>query len=176
MWFSNRFLFILCAFPFVQGDWHRNVFYEQVNKFRNSPRAYQQNHTDVVVRCSSPLDEFYLPLQMIGALENSSCFQALTLSRNKCVAISHETCPFYCGQFKSCSYLDRMEWFLQGIEHHNSLEILIKGPQNPYKIFHYFLESEPHCNHMLNGHINSMGASFSRVDKNVFVADFTYVS
>ena len=178
MIFKKKTLVLFCSFIclVVGGDWHQDVFYEEINRFRYSPLAYQQNHTDVVVRCTSPLDESYHPLWIMEALQNSSSFQAWTLSTNACTVISHETCPLYCVQFDSCSYIDRIDRFLQGINHHNTLEILIKGPKNPYKIFHYFLESQPHCDHMLNCHINSMGASFSHIDKNVFVADFAYIS
>lgn len=178
MFFRKNQLALLFSFVsvVVRGDWHQDVFYQEINRFRHSPVAYQQNHTDVVVRCTSPLDESYHPLSVVEALQNSSSFQAWTLSTNACTDISHDTCPLYCDQFDSCSYMDRIDRFLQGMEHHNTLEILIKGPKNPYKIFHYFLESQPHCDHMLNCHINSMGARFSRVDKNVFVADFAYIS
>lgn len=160
----------------VRGDWHQDVFYEEINRFRHSPIAYQRNHTEVVMRCTSPSDESYPPLRVVEALQNSSFFQAWTLSTDACVEISHNTCPLYCDRFDSCSYMDRIDRFLQGMAHHNTLEILIKGPKNPYKIFQYFLGSQPHCDHMLNCHINSMGASFSHVDKNVFVADFAYIS
>lgn len=170
LWLASLSFFV------ARGDWHEDVFYQEINRFRHSPVAYQRNHTDIAVRCTSPLDESYRPLIIVGALQNSSAFQAWTLSTQECVDISHDTCPLYCDSFESCSYTDRIDRFLQGIEHHNTLEILIKGPKNPYKIFQYFLESQPHCDHMLNCHINSMGASFSHVDKNVFVADFAYLS
>ena len=179
MLFRNKQLALLFSFVclVVRGhDWHREVFYDEIQRFRHSPVAYLQNHTDVVVRCTSPLDESYRPLRIVDALQNSSSFHAWTLSTNACADISHDTCPLYCDQFDSCSYMDRIDRFLQGTNHHNTLEILIKGPKNPYKIFHYFLGSQPHCDHMLNCHINSMGASFSRIDKNIFVADFAYIS
>lgn len=160
----------------VRGDWHQDVFYEEINIFRHSPRQYQQNHTDVVIRCSGPLDEAYQPLRVAEALQNSSSFQAWTLSTKECPDISHDTCFLYCDLFSSCSYIDRIGRFLQDVEHHNILEILIKGPKNPYKMVHYFLGSQPHCDHILNSHINSMGAGFSRIDKNVFVADFAYIT
>ena len=177
--YLNKPLALWCSFVCLVvacGDWHQDVFYDEINRFRQSPIAYQQNHTDVVVRCTSPLDESYRPLIITGALQNSSSFQAWTLSTNACADISHDTCPLYCGMFDSCSFTNRIDRFLQGLNHHNTLEILIKGPKNPYKIFQYFLGSQPHCDHMLNCHINSMGASFSREDKNVFVADFAYIS
>lgn len=160
----------------VRGDWHQDVFYDEINRFRQSPRLYQHDHPGVVVRCFSPLDETYPPLRVEEALLNSSHFQAWTLSSNKeCPVVSHETCPPYCGMFGSCSTTDRIAHFLQGRDHHNILEILILGPKNPYKIFQHFLASQPHCDHMLNSHINSMGASFVHMDKNIFVADFAYL-
>jgi len=177
MFLNKVFLFFLLSFSVVKCDWHREVFYQEINKFRNLPIAYRQNNSNVVIRCSGSLDETYPPLQFVEELENSSYFQASTLSSNECPVISHETCDLYCHEFGgSCSYMDRIEWFLQGKPNHNVLEILIKGPKNPYKMFQYFLESEAHCNHILNCHINSMGASFSHIDKNVFVADFAYIN
>lgn len=176
MFFRKIFPIVLCFFPLtIGGEWHQDVFYEEINTFRHSPIAYQQNHTDLVVRCSFPLDETYPPLQVVEALENSSYFQAYTLSMKDC-PISHETCDLYCDLFPSCSYMDRIGSYIGSTTHHNILEILIQGPKNPYKIFHHFLASEPHCNHMINPHINSMGAYFHRIDRNVFVADFAYIS
>jgi len=171
-----RILSFVVSLVVCAGNWHQDVFYQEINTFRHSPSAYQKNHPEIVVHCSSPLDESYQPLRVDEALQNSSYFQAWTLSLQECPEISHDTCLSYCHQFQSCSYMDRIDQFLQGIKHHNTLEILIKGPKNPYTIFQYFLQSQPHCDHMLNCHINSMGASFSRVDKNVFVADFAYIS
>lgn len=175
--FLSRILFFLVLSSVGTCVWQRDVFYNEINKFRSFPIAYKQNNTDLIIRCSGPLDEIYQPLQVVEALENSSYFQASTISMNECPIVSHETCDLYCHQFgDSCSYLDRIEWFLGGTINHNILEILIKGPKNPYKIFQYFLESEAHCNHILNCHINSMGASFSHIDKNIFVADFAYIN
>lgn len=159
----------------VKGEWHREVFYEEVSQFRKSPNAYQEQHKDVVIRCTYPMGVSYPPLQISEALENSSYFQSWTLSTHDC-PISHETCYLYCHMFgESCSYIDRIGWYLQNTEYHNILEILIKGPKNPYNLFYYFLGSEPHCNHILNPFINSMGATFSHTDKNVFVVDFAYI-
>ena len=173
--FVKRILFTVSLLFVVRGN-HQDIFYQEINKFRKSPIAYQQNHSDIIIRCSNYLEESYLPLQIRAELENSSSFQARTLSTNECPIISHETCESYCHQFESCSYLDRIQFFLEKKKYHNSLEILIKGSKNPYKIFQYFLESQPHCDHMLNCHINAMGCSFSDIDKNLFVADFAYIS
>lgn len=173
--FVNKLLLLGTLLVVAKGGWHRDIFYQEINKFRHSPTAYQKNHTDVSVRCSAPLNEYYHPLFVSDALENSSCFQAWTLSTREC-EISHDTCDRYCDEFGSCSHTDRMARFLQGIDYHNPLEILIRGPKNPYKIFYDFLESGPHCDHILNCHTNSMGASFSHTDKNVFVADFAYLA
>lgn len=173
MRFDRIVMGVIACLSGVIANWHQDVFYEEVNRFRHSPIAYQRNHTDVPVRCSAPLDENYPPLRISGALENSSYFQAWALSSREC-AVSHDTCDLYCDEFGSCSHTDRVARFLQGIDYHNPLEILIAGPKNPYTIFYYFLGSAPHCDHILNCHINTMGAGFSHIDRNVFVADFAY--
>lgn len=170
-----RTFLILLLLSVVRGDWHQDVFYDEINRFRQSPIVYQHDHPEIVVRCSSFLDETYSPLRVEEALQNSSYFQALTISSNACPVVSHETCPPYCHQFGDCSSTNRVSWFLQGRNYHNILEILIQGPKNPYKIFHHFLESQPHCDHILNTHINAMGSSFVHTDKNIFVADFVYI-
>lgn len=175
IWTGFVSLFLLQQTIGWNDNWHKQVFYEELNTFRMSPIAYQQNHPEVVIHCSFPLDETYRPLNILDELQNSSSFQARTVSQKECV-VTHETCDLYCIQFGTCSYIDRINYFLQNIQHHNVLEILISGPKDPHQIFYYFLGSEPHCNHMLNAHINSVGASFSHIDRNVFVADFCYVN
>lgn len=171
--FKLLFLFVPIVFAV---DWHQEVFYHEINQFRKDPLLYQKNHTDLVVRCTVPLDETYPPLQVVSILQESSSFQASTMASNECFVITHDTCPNYCWHFGTCSFQDRMDTFLRNTRHHNPLEIMIKGVKDPYKIFYQFLNSEPHCNHILNCHINSMGASFIRIDKNIFVADFVYIS
>lgn len=168
---------ILFLFPvaIVSGQ-HRQVFYEEINKFRRDPRVYQQQHPGLIVRCTSSLDQSYLPLTVEHVLENSSYFQAETMSSNQCPVLTHETCDAYCWKFGGCSFQKRMDWFLHDVPHHNTLEIMIQGPKNPYKIFYSFLGSEPHCNHILNPNINVMGASFVRTDANVLVADLAFFS
>lgn len=170
--FWDKMVFML--FCVVAADWHQDVFYQEMNKFRHSPLAYRQEH-DIPVQCTAPLDETYPPLQVVKKLENSSYFQALTMSSRDCPVVSHDTCAIYCSQFGGCSFQERADWFLQGVQYHNALEIMIMGPKNPLKIFHHFLNSEAHCDHILNCHINSMGASFAHTDKNIFVADFAYI-
>lgn len=167
---------LLCPLVPVQTDWHQDVFYQEINQFRQNPLLYQQNHSGLIVHCSVPLDETYPPLHMDPHLEESSHFQASSMASYECTVITHETCPKDCWQFGSCSFQDRIDWFLRDVRHHNPLEIMTKGMRNPYNIFYQFLQSEPHCNHILNCHINSMGASFVRTDKNIFVADLIYLS
>lgn len=169
-------LFLLPFLFLVKADWHQDVFYQEINQFRQNPLLYQQNHSNLPVHCSVPLDETYPPLQIVSTLEESSFFQASSMASAECFVITHDTCPTECWRFGSCSFQDRMDWFLRDLRHHNSLEIMIKGMRNPYNIFYQFLNSEPHCNHILNCHINSMGASFIRKDKNIFVADLVYLS
>lgn len=169
-------MFVMFVVGLVSGQ-HRQVFYEEINKFRHDPRAYQQQHPGLIVRCTSSLDQSYIPLGVEHVLENSSYFQAETMSSHQCPTLSHETCDAYCWKFGGCQFQKRIDWFLQDVPHYsNTLEIMIQGPKNPYKIFHSFLGSEPHCNHILNPNINVMGASFVRTDSNVLVADLAYFS
>lgn len=168
-----RFCWIL-SLPLVLADWHQEVFYQEVNRFRASPQAYQQEH-NLPVRCSAPLGETYAPLQPHPLLENSSHFQASTMSSFDCPVVSHETCPSYCGPFGGCSFLTRIAWFLHDTPYHNPLEVLIMGPKNPYKIFAHFLNSPPHCDHILSTHINAMGCGFVHTDRNLFVADLAWI-
>ena len=150
------------------------VFYVEINKFRYSPIEYMDTY-NVPVACTSPLDKSYKPLSISSDLESSSAFQASTMSLNECSEITHDTCDLYCDRFPSCSYLDRISSFLSGENHDNITEILTKGPNNPYHVFHWFLASEGHCEHMISPDVNSMGANFTRIDKNIFVVDFAYI-
>lgn len=175
IWNKILLLGVLCCTPLtVVGEWHQDVFYQEINKFRASPTDYQKEH-DINILCTVPLEETYPPLKVVQQLENSSYFHASTIASNECPVVSHETCNIFCSQFGSCSFQDRVEWFLHNVPYHNALEIMILGPKDPLKIFHHFLASEAHCNHILNCHINSMGASFVHADRNIFVADFAYV-
>lgn len=168
-------LFPLLMISVAHADWHRQVFCDEINKFRSCPADYLLEHPDIRPRCSKTLNRQYSPLHVSQLLEDSSYFHADTSSSAQCPIVSHNTCPLYCDRFKSCSFLDRIAWFLHGTNYSNTIEIMILGPKNPYKIFHEFLHSEKHCNHILNEEINSIGCSFVHTDKNIFVADFAYL-
>ena len=153
-----------------------SIFYRELNLFRASPSAYQHANPGLEVRCSVPLNEVYVPLNVSTLLEGSALFQATTMSSNQCPVVSHETCAPYCAEMGGCGFETRIRYFLGGaIKHHNPLEVLIQGPKNPVKAFHMFLASKEHCNHILNCHINMMGAALVRSDKNILVADLAYV-
>lgn len=172
--FSSKLWILFLSIMVSASDWGRDVFYQEINRFRASPLAYQQEH-GIKVRCTAPLDETYPTLQIHPVLENSSYFQASTLSSLDCPIVSHDTCYLYCQQFGGCTFLDRVGWFLHNVSSHNALEILMMGPKDPHKILYNFLGSERHCNHILNCHINSIGFSFVHIDRNIFVADLAYI-
>lgn len=158
----------------LAGD-AEDVFYGELNLFRADPTAYKNAHPGLEVRCSVPLSEKYLPLNVSTLLEGTALFQAATMSSNQCPVVSHETCAPHCAEMGGCGFETRIRYFLgAATKHHNPLEVLIQGPKNPVKAFHMFLASQPHCDHILNCHINTVGAALVRSDKNVLVADMAY--
>lgn len=168
-------LWVMAHGVYSQQDTHRKIFYREMTEFRHDPFGYLKNHTGVQVRCTAPLGESYRPLHVSPLLEESSMFQSSTMASSECLEISHQTCPIYCHQFGDCSFQSRMDWFLRDTPNHNNLEIMIRGMKDPQRIFQQFLGSEKHCNHILDCHINAMGVSFSHADRNVMVADFSYL-
>lgn len=151
------------------------LFYHELNTFRADPTAYQRARPGLEVRCSVPLNEAYAPLNVSALLEGSALFQAATVSSNQCPIVSHETCAPHCAEMGGCGFETRIRHFLEGaVKYHNPLEVLIQGPKNPVRAFHMFLGSQPHCDHILNCHINTMGAALVRADKNILVADLAY--
>lgn len=166
-------IFPLLVVAIADADWHKEVIYTEINKFRSYPVAYLYDHPNIRCRCSEPLDKHYNLLNVSRNLENSSHFHAETSASEQCPIVSHSTCILYCDRFGGCSFINRIAWFLRGVSHYNhTFEIMMLGPKNPYKIFYEFLHSQKHCNHILNPNINSMGASFAHGNKNIFVADF----
>lgn len=153
-------------------DEQQDSIYSEINAFRANPVAYIKSR-NYQCKCTQPLHESYRQLNVSVELEKSSYFQAYTISSNEC-PISHETCFPYCGQFGGCSHINRMQSFLGGRQAHDLSEILIRGSSKVPKIMGLFLNSEGHCNHLLNCHLNAMGASFSHRDKNVVVVDLCY--
>lgn len=149
--------------------------YNEINLFRNDPLGYSRTN-NVHVACTLPLTDRYSRLKISPELERSSVFQARTLASFECGQINHQTCPAYCYMFGGdCSHIARMESFLAPKKGREMSEILVMGPKNATKIMGYFLGSTGHCNHILSPKINSMGASFQHVDRNVFVVDLCFI-
>lgn len=160
----------------VAADGPVDVFYGELNLFRADPTGYKNAHPGLEVRCSVPLNEAYAPLNVSTLLEGTALFQAATMSTDQCPVVSHETCAPHCAEMGGCGFETRIRYFLgAATKYHNPLEVLIQGPKNPVKAFHMFLASQPHCDHILNCHINSVGAALVRSDKNVLVADMAYL-
>lgn len=151
------------------------IFYNELNLFRADPVAYQRARPGLEVKCSVPLNEAYTPLNVSTLLEGTALFQAATMASNQCPVVSHDTCAPHCAEMGGCGFETRIRYFLgAATKYHNPLEILIQGPKNPVRAFHMFLASQPHCDHILNCHINTMGAALVRADKNILVADMAY--
>lgn len=166
---------ILALAPSTLADDPVDSFYGELNRFRADPIAYWDANPEVRIACSVPMGEEYAPLNVSALLEGSALFQAATMATNQCPVVSHETCAPYCAEMGGCGFETRIRHFLGGaVAHHNPLEVLIQGPKDPIRAFHMFLESRPHCDHILNCHVNTMGAALVRADKNVLVADMAY--
>lgn len=155
-------------------------FYLEMTSFRENPVTYAQNN-NWQLSCSVKSDTL-CPLRVVTALEVSSLFQASNIGTDECPEVRHATCPTYCHLFEnSCGPTERILWFMneytdEGYSVRNVSEILIEGPKHVHKIMEIFVESEGHCNHMLDPNINVMGAAFKHNNANIFVADFAYCS
>lgn len=145
--------------------------YDEVNKLREDPWAYI-HEMGWSLSCHVPQGASYQPLTVVHELEESSQFQAFTLAHREC-ALSHETCLDYCYLFGGdCSHIQRIQHFLGGRYTQGILsEVLISGPKKPHRLIELFLKSEGHCKHLLEPSLNSMGANFTHVHRNVFVLD-----
>jgi hypothetical protein len=165
----------------VSNDTMELEFYLEMGLFRRDPVKYaQENHWRLSCDVKSPSPLF--PMKVMTALEVSSRFQASNVGTVECPTVSHATCPEYCHLFNnSCGASERILWFMneymdEGYVVRNTSEILVQGPKRVRKIMELFVESEGHCNHMLDPNINIMGATFKHNNVNIFVANFAYCS
>lgn len=165
-----KFIFFFIPSLILAGN-IENQFITLVNMFRTDPIGYKTKF-NVIVDCQNSLYVSYKILMESEELNNASYFQANTLSYNNCTIISHNTCSLYCNQFQnSCDYYSRIQSFCPSYATEFA-EILTKGPKNIQKIFNLFLDSQGHCDHILLPNIDSIGCSFQRNDKNIFVSEF----
>jgi len=167
------FLFSLLISPISSFN-RENYFKVMLNMFRSDPLGYK-NYFNVDVNCNRPLNAHYDLLYNSVYLDNSSLFQASTLSFDNCSTIDYSTCDLYCQKFNdSCNYKDRINSFLPK-DSQNIFEVFSRGPKQMRSIFNLFLNSPHHCDILLNPDINSVGASFQSNDKNIFVGDFANI-
>lgn len=148
-------------------------FYRHVNLFRTDPYGYQTLY-NITIGCTDTIQPTH-PVYEHPCLVTASWFQSWSQSFANCTHISHQTCPIYCHLFcNDCSYIARFDHYCP--DHDDRIaEILIKGPRQPERIFHEFLRSPHHCNHILQPDFNSIGCTFHDHDYNIFVCDLAYL-
>lgn len=165
-------LFILLVTVTSQATFE-NIIYEELNKCRQNPTAYVQKK-GFALSCN--YDGKYLePFKLVPQLTNLSFFQASTLASSDCVEISHSTCWKYCYMFSSCSFYDRVQFYMTNVSYLNPQEILVKGPKNPFKVAKLFLQHKGHCEHILSQDLNAIGATHVKQDKSISVVTMAYV-
>lgn len=165
-------LLLLFVTVFSQSTFE-GVIFEELNKCRQNPTVFIEKK-GYVLSCNydgAPLE----PFKLIPQLTSLSSFQASTLASNECVEISHDTCSKYCSVFSSCSFYDRVTYFMGNVSYSNPQEVLVKGPKNPLKIVELFLSHEGHCKHILSKDLNAIGATHVKKDKSVSVVTMAYV-
>lgn len=150
-----------------------NEFKFIINMFRSNPLRFVKTF-NLSASCNIQIDQHLLMLYNDRDLDQAALFQAKTLSFNNCSQINHLTCNLYCKNFGSCDPFVRINSFLSK-NHDNICEILIKGAQNAMSIFIDFLSSQEHCEIMMNKYVSSIGVSFQKHDKNMFVGVFANI-
>lgn len=150
-------------------EYNTNTMITLVNLIRLHP-DYYKNLFDVNYSCDHDNQRLYYPLYYSTELEEAAETEVIYISDPDCT-ISHDTCYKYCHIYKSCSHIDRINYFCK--ECNNIIENLIVGPRNVIKALNLFLQSEGHCNNKFNSIINSFGIA-SKLNPNIYAQTFAY--